>query len=327
MRTYDSATNAVRAALRSLTTDGRRVESVLEPSSIGSAFGTRQRPFVEIIGWGFALSNPRSRIAWFRSRRLNMSYALGNCLWTLFGSDDLETIAFYNDRARLFSADGSHLVGSIGARIFNYYGMNQFITGLNRLQKDPTSRRVIIPTFVPLDAHEPPLDTPCSIGFQMLSRGGLLHWITYMRSQSAAMVLPYDVFLFTMLQEAAAQALGLRLGTYYHYCGSLHYYADEEDVVRAILRESDDSMIDSMPPMDFSPFDCLEKLKQAELQLRASFDSGYSESSFADCGLSPYWLALLRLTAIMKQRKSGVLVNEMLLEALPKELYKIATYE
>lgn len=58
-----------------------------------------------------------------------------------------------------------------------------------------------------------------------------------MRSQSALMVMPYDLFLLTMLHEAMAVRLGVGLGYYHHFCGSLHYYEDEEELVDAVLRE------------------------------------------------------------------------------------------
>ena len=78
---------------------------------------------------------------------------------------------------------------------------------------------------------------PCAIAVQYLLREGRLNAITFMRSQSAALVMPYDVFLFMSLQCALSQRLGVALGTYVHVSGSFHYYADESETVRKIVEE------------------------------------------------------------------------------------------
>jgi hypothetical protein len=60
-----------------------------------------------------------------------------------------------------------------------------------------------------------------------------------MRSQSAAFVQPYDVFLMTMLQELMANELGVELGTYQHICNSYHYFTNEEEMVDNIINSVD----------------------------------------------------------------------------------------
>jgi hypothetical protein len=68
-----------------------------------------------------------------------------------------------------------------------------------------------------------------------------------MRSQSAAFVQPYDVFLMTMLQELLANELNVGLGYYKHFCGSYHYFVDEEKMVDEIYYSQDYS--EAMPKM------------------------------------------------------------------------------
>jgi thymidylate synthase len=45
-----------------------------------------------------------------------------------------------------------------------------------------------------------------------------------MRSNDAYVGLPYDIFLFTSLQELMASELDIEIGTYYHSVNSLHIY-------------------------------------------------------------------------------------------------------
>jgi thymidylate synthase len=50
--------------------------------------------------------------------------------------------------------------------------------------------------------------------------------------------LPYDVFLFTMLQEMLAVTLGLDLGVYVHVAGSLHLYERHVSLAKRVLAEA-----------------------------------------------------------------------------------------
>ncbi len=74
-----------------------------------------------------------------------------------------------------------------------------------------------------------------------MGRGSNLHMSVTMRSNDAYMGLPHDVFCFTMLQEMVAKTLGLELGEYYHYVGSMHLYMSDieaaTDTRRKVTKE------------------------------------------------------------------------------------------
>jgi thymidylate synthase len=306
LESFDSATMAIFHSLQELRRDGCKVEPIIDKTSIGSFFGRQPRRTVELIGNGFVLSNPRARIVNFKARPLNFAFAIANVLWTILGDDDLSMISFYNDKARAFSPDGNHLVGSIGKRIFAYGQVNQFAEAVQRLSEDAQSRRAVIQIFSPSDLVNPPLDTPCSTSFQLMIRDGQLHWITYMRSQSAAMVMPYDLFLFTMLQEAAALTLRVSLGRYYHFCGSIHYYEDEGEIVERIVGETPKSSVASMNPMKESPLAIMDRLRAAEQSIRNSLTENVATSIALDgFGLPSYWVSLLEVLIISMKKRFG----------------------
>jgi thymidylate synthase len=60
-----------------------------------------------------------------------------------------------------------------------------------------------------------------------------------MRSNDAFWGLPYDVFLFTMLQELFAAELNVELGRYHHSVGSLHLYQKHVRAAQTVLDDSD----------------------------------------------------------------------------------------
>ena len=61
-----------------------------------------------------------------------------------------------------------------------------------------------------------------------------------MRSNDIWMGVPYDMFSFCFLQVKMAMELGVEVGTYTHYAGSLHMYKRDYDVA---LKNMDASVL------------------------------------------------------------------------------------
>jgi thymidylate synthase len=183
----------------------------------------------EIIGPTFILRNPRRRYVTNPARRWSFPLAIGELCWHLSASDDLAFISRYAPRWREFSDDNSTIVGSCyGKRIFERKDgkLSQWEQLINLLTVDPQSRRAIL-LFreTGTESLQPEIrDVACATSFQCLIREGRLHTVVHMRSNDAILGLPYDVFLFIMLQEILSTTLCVELGYYYHTCGHLHLY-------------------------------------------------------------------------------------------------------
>jgi thymidylate synthase len=122
-----------------------------------------------------------------------------------------------------------------------------------------------------------------------------------MRSNDLIWGVPYDVFVFTFLQELAAMELQVGLGTYHHFAGSLHIYDRHFNLVDEILSNNDDYALDitPMPELPDSSSGLRTFLKSEQL-IRSNLIS-YSELEKID--LHPYWKALLE-TLIERYYKS-----------------------
>jgi thymidylate synthase len=104
---------------------------------------------------------------------------------------------------------------------------------------DASSRRAVLNLSEPDYVLDPALrDVACASTLQFLIRDGRLHAVVNMRSNDAVWGLPYDIFLFSMLQELLASDLGLPLGSYFHFVGSLHLYERHFDLARRVLERS-----------------------------------------------------------------------------------------
>jgi thymidylate synthase len=242
----------------------------------------------EIIAPTFILRNPRRRFVTNPARRWSFPLAIGELCWHLSASDDVAFISQYAPRWREFSDDGSTIAGSCyGKRVFERKGgkPSQWDSLINLLTVDPQSRRAVL---LFREAGTESLqskrrDVACATSFQCLIREGHLHTVVYMRSNDAILGLPYDVFLFTMLQEILATTLGLELGYYYHMCGSLHLYDKNIELAKRVMSSAEEYDFE-MPKMQ-STSD-IKNFLEAENSIRLGHPCDLKQ-------ISEYWRNLL----------------------------------
>jgi len=228
----------------------------------------RGRKTKELLAHKFIIENPTQRLIGYKTRELNIFYAIGNFLWVMAQSNELKFIEYYNPRGRNFSDDTQHLRGAYGKRIFDFDGVNQFHLAINELKLDKDSRRALISIHMPQHDWTGSLDTPCTADFQLLIRNNMLYMVNHMRSQSGAMVMAYDIFLMTMIQEYAATLLGIEVGPYIHICNSIHFFEDEEKLVDKILEESNPNNMQQGRMPKETDYQMLKKLLYFEKDLR-----------------------------------------------------------
>ena len=261
---------------------------------------------------GFTLANPVSRMPFLAVRKVNIVFHFAEALWYLWGRDDLEMMAYYAPQMQSYSMDGRTLRGSAyGSRLFRSPpggGESAFNQVLGLIRDDPATKRAVMTMFRPEELAVPGnLDVACVLAFQLLLRDGRLHAVCYMRANDADQGLLSDVFSFTLLQEFAARQLGVPVGTYSHYAGSMHIADGNLPRIREALAEARGvgraGPLFRFPvmPEDASWAD-LEKLQLHEELLRTNQRSQTPET-IAVTGLAPYWQQVLLLFEAHRQIK------------------------
>ena len=245
---------------------------------------------LEISPITFTLLNPRKRCILNSRRKWSFPLAIGEFCWHISGSNELQFIQYYAKRWGKFSEDGSTIHGSCyGHKIFATQERqpSQWEQIIQLLKIDSQSRRAVLSFFDTgsgLDAGAK--DIACACTLQFIIRYNKLYAISYMRSNDAIWGLPYDIFLFTMLQEMLACELGLALGTYTHFVGSIHVYEDYLELAQSIVESSADDFFE-MPPM--KEREKLADFLQLENQIREGHSVNLQEMFFLD----KYWQDLL----------------------------------
>jgi thymidylate synthase len=260
MSDFATFSDAMSHAANKIMTEGKSVPGVCEPTSVGSFFGKEPRPTKEIIGFTFSLTDPTAVLVDRPSRPINAAFSLANILWTASGSDRVADIAFWNSRAYDFSDDKETVRSALGPRLFT----NQFATAINRLRADPGTRRAFLSLISANDLTDETRDVPCTIGLHLMIRDSALTAVAMMRSQSALMVLPYDIPLLAAIQCMAAAELEIPPGPLTHISSSLHFYLDETDIATQVAR----GQIRSVSVPDIPKLEEMKDLALFESKLR-----------------------------------------------------------
>ncbi|WP_286134053.1 thymidylate synthase [Methylobacterium sp. Leaf123] len=263
----------------------------------GQSQGGTRGANLEILGVSLRISKPRARISRSENRGKPFS-ALGELLWYLSGSDTLDFIAPYVPRYAE-DAVGGLLEGAYGPRLTRMRdGIDQFGSIENLLKQRPGSRRAVIQIFNAEDIATHHKEIPCTTTLQFHMRGDLLHMSATMRSNDAYFGLPHDVFCFTMIQEMMARRLGVEIGEYMQYVGSMHVYNKKLDDMRAYVEEGVQQTIE-MPPMPTgNPFSLIAKLLDVESRLRA----GEALDASKEMG-DQYWADIVRFLQVFWARE------------------------
>jgi len=153
--------------------------------------------------------------------------------------------------AKFFADDNSgKLYGPWGERI-----SPKIETVVNLLKADPSSRRAIIPVFIPQDVGHSSKNLPCCSSIQFFIRDGRLSCNVTMRSSNAFGVLPYDIFMLSMVHEYVASCIPSPLGDFRFIANSFHVYEKDMPKLRDTLENTRyfKPIKDSYPPMPPMP--------------------------------------------------------------------------
>jgi thymidylate synthase len=104
---------------------------------------------------------------------------------------------------------------------------NQISKVIDELKTSPDSRQCIVQIFNYAKDHENiggKRRIPCSMHYQYLLRNKKLHSIYVMRSNDLLVHFVVDIYLACKTQEHIAKELGVEVGSFTYFGGSLHCY-------------------------------------------------------------------------------------------------------
>ena len=265
-----------------------------ETKSVGS-----KKPSKEILHYNLVIRNPWERLIWNLQSKFNLPLAVVRFVWMMAGNDRLKDIEFYTKGVSRFSDDGIIVPGfSYGRRmLYPAPGCDQIASAVSRLKEDAATRRAAVSVFWPEDVIRVSSDIPCMFGLAFHNRGDFLHPSVIMRSNNAFSLLPFNIFELSLLGEAVAAEVDLKLGAMSYYALSMHVYARDYANAQDIIEADWPAQTTPVPrmPSNPSPLAQIRELVKIEAEVRhaaAGFSVQNFESTwipFADSRLDPYW--------------------------------------
>lgn len=267
--------------------------------------GASRGEFTERVGVLIEITKPRARLSRSETRGKLFS-SLGEFLWYLSRENKLEFIERYVGEYRKETEDGTTVYGGYGPRLFGRRGVDQVANVICALKNGASTRRAVIQLFEAEDIASRHKEVPCTTTLQFLIRDGSLSMIATMRSNDAYLGLPHDVFCFTMLQELIARSVGMEVGTYRHFVGSLHLYREHRDKAQDFVNECFQTPVEmpSMPVGD--PWGAVARLLDAEQRIR-----GGEKLDANSIGLEPYWCDLIRILQVYFSKGDGDAIDRL----------------
>lgn len=277
---------------------------------------------LEVDGVILELRNPRARLSRTEQKGTVFS-CIGEFLWYFTKDNKLDFIEYYIPNYKKESEEGKTIYGGYGPRFFGFRGNNQIENVVKLLKANPNTRRAVIQIYDANDIASYHVEIPCTCTIQFLLRNNKLHMITHMRSNDAFIGLPHDVFCFTMLQELMAVELGVGMGVYKHFVGSLHLYEDKVKGARKYLKEGWQEDFPMPPVSTGDPWGEIDEVIKIEKRIRVGDSINIDEVK-----LSSYWKDFVRILMIFKVLKKEVIDKRDLKEivliknGLSSEIYE-----
>lgn len=197
----------------------------------------------EVLHAALSINDPIQRWISRKTPPVSISYALAELIWMMSGSNDATIINYWNPNLHKYAGGYSNYPGAYGERIKYRYGINQLEMVFDTLKFHPESRQAVILIWDPrtdlpnINGEPNNEDIPCNICSMIKVRNNKLEWTQIMRSNDLILGFPYDIVLFTSLQEIVSSWLDVEVGTYNHISDSLHIYNNIVDKIEIVAND------------------------------------------------------------------------------------------
>lgn len=184
----------------------------------------------------FEFTYPTNQLVLLNKRKFNPYFAVVESAWVLSGRNNLSDLQQVIKNYGQFSDNGISLNGAYGYRMQVYFELNQLELAIKLLKDKPETRRCVITLYAPRDLiNNSSLDVPCNTTVYLKIRNSNLDLTVVNRSNDIYLGLPYNVFVFNVIQNYISHQLGLKIGVQRHFTDSLHLYVKDLSMVKKIV--------------------------------------------------------------------------------------------
>lgn len=217
----------------------RMLEAAVEGYRPESVQGSRVGPVSDLGQTFFSIESDGFRMPLLLKRGFNPFFAFAEFAWFLNGDNTLAPLQKILPDYDQFSDDQKTLNGAYGERLRKHFGFDQIERAIDILKEEPESRRVVLQIWSANDLGLSSKDIPCNTQIMLKIRSNKLDLTVINRSNDLFRGVPYNVFLFFMLQKYIARKLECEVGVQSHFTDTLHIYQDDiQKVIRTLEANS-----------------------------------------------------------------------------------------
>jgi thymidylate synthase len=156
-------------------------------------------------------------------------------LWFLRGSTNIHDDLHEHTPIWDAWADEQGELGPIYGYQWRNWGGDQIRTAIDTIQKDPTSRRIIVSAWNVEDLPKMRLP-PCHAFFQFYVQNEWLDCQLYQRSADLALGVPFNIASYALLMSMIAQECRIKPRYFIHTLGDAHIYLNHVEGVKTQLQ-------------------------------------------------------------------------------------------
>lgn len=205
------------------------------------------------------------------SRKINIKNIIGELLWFVSGSTDVEKLK--NQNINIWNKNSSkEYLKKVGLEYsendigpgygfqWRYFGakyidnktdysgqgFDQLFYVINEIKNNPNSRRIIMSAWNPLDIKKMALP-PCHILAHFLVKNNKLTCILYQRSCDMGLGVPYNLTSYSLLTQIIAKICDVQPYELIYMMGDCHIYETHETQLKQVVNNT----IYDFPTIDF----------------------------------------------------------------------------
>lgn len=157
-------------------------------------------------------------------------------VWMLSGEKSIKWINQYTSIWKEFADENQRIDTAYGFRWKWAYGYDQIKNIVNKLREDPTSRQQVLLSWdAKVDNVIPAANIPCPYTAVFNIIAGELNCHLTLRSNDAYLGLPYDVGMYTLLSNALASELNVKVGKLFYSIAHMHIYENQLEAVHYVI--------------------------------------------------------------------------------------------
>lgn len=241
----------------------------------------------------YQVSEDTFRLCFLKERAINPFFALAEFSWIINGSNELKSLQYFISNYNIFSDDNKTLNGAYGYRLREYFKVDQITEAINQLQQNSDTRRIVLTMWSTNDLTDDSKDIPCNTTIYLKIRDNKLDITITNRSNDLYLGVPYNIFVFYLLQVYIANKLSIDVGIQTHFTDSLHLYERDFRKVKTILSNN--------------TLDTIDKTIKSSKNLDVSNYLACNHQAISDINFkqicNPYYENIFQLYTQIKERK------------------------